>query len=448
MDKFLQTIEEYHMLEPSETVLVALSGGADSVSLLHRFAALRRERPLTLLAAHVNHGLRGEEADRDEAFCQRLCEEWEVPFFLKRVSVPGERARTGESEEECARRLRYAFLQAQAQRQGARLATAHTADDNLETILLNLVRGTGLRGLCGIPPVRGRIIRPLLFVERREVEEYCAVHGLSYVTDSTNLCNLYTRNRIRAQVTPVLKALNPSLLSVVSRMTRLLGAEESLLQEQAREGLAAARREDGLDAAVLLRLPAPLRYRALAMAAGEAGGSLASVHVPMLEGILKKGGSTDLPGAVRMTVRRGRLSVQKKEDGGFAGLPETPLAVPGRTTAGKCCIQVRKIEGNGQNIYNFLFNNALDYAKIKGTLRVRSRRPGDKLSLPRRNGSKTLKKLFQESAVSVQQRDNIPVVADEEGVVWVAGFGCDRRVMATKETVSLLLLDVREEDGL
>ena len=140
MDKFVETLEQFHMLSASETVLVALSGGADSVSLLHRFVLLRKDRKLTVLAGHVNHGLRGEEADRDEAFCRTLCEAWSVPFLSTRVNVKGEAENTGESVEECARRLRYAFLETQAEKRDALLATAHTADDNLETVLLNLTR--------------------------------------------------------------------------------------------------------------------------------------------------------------------------------------------------------------------------------------------------------------------------------------------------------------------
>ena len=448
MDKFVETLEQFHMLCASETVLVALSGGADSVSLLHRFVLLRKTRKLTVLAGHVHHGLRGDEADRDEAFCRTLCEAWSVPYFSTRVDVKGEAACTGESVEECARRLRYAFLEAQAKKHGAVLATAHTADDNLETVLLNLVRGTGLKGLCGIPPVRERIIRPLLFFERAEIEAYCKTHGLSYVTDSSNLSSEFARNQLRLSVTPVLKGLNPSLLSGISRMTRFLREEEELLETLAQNALSAAKKDEGFDAAALAKLPSPLRFRALVRLAKNAGGSIGAAHEPALTGILHGGGSTDLPGGVRMTVQRGRLTVSGKEEEEKTFLPDTALAVPGETKVGCRWICTQKMERDGQNVYNFLFYHALDYAKIKGTLRVRSRRPGDKLTLSRRNCTKSLKKLFQEANIPPKDRDAVAVVEDDEGIVWVEGFGCDRRVTATGETISLLLLDVREEDGL
>lgn len=448
MDKFVETLEQFHMLSASETVLVALSGGADSVSLLHRFVLLRNTRMLTVLAGHVNHGLRGDEADRDEAFCRTLCEAWSVPFLSTQVDVKGEAESTGESVEECARRLRYAFLEAQAEKHGAVLATAHTADDNLETVLLNLTRGTGLKGLCGIPPVRGRIIRPLLFCERTEIEAYCEAHGLSYVTDSSNLSGEFARNQLRLSVTPVLKSLNPSLLSGISRMTRFLREEEALLETLAQNALSSAKTDDGFDAAALAKLPSPLRFRALVRLAKNAGGSIGAAHEPAVTGILLGGGSTDLPGGVRMTVRRGRLTVSGREEEEKMSLPVTALAVPGETKIGGRWICTQKMEQDGQNVYNFLFYPALDYAKIKGTLRVRSRRPGDKLTLSRRNCTKSLKKLFQEANIPPKDRDAIAVVEDDEGIVWVEGFGCDRRVKATGETISLLLLDVREENSL
>lgn len=155
-----------------------------------------------------------------------------------------------------------------------------------------------------------------------------------------------------------------------------------------------------------------------------------------------------MPGGVRMMVQRGRLTVFGKEKEEKTSLPVTALAVPGETKVGRRWICTQKMEQDRQNVYNFLFYHALDYAKIKGTLRVRSRRPGDKLTLSRRNCTKSLKKLFQEAHLPPKDRDAVAVVEDDEGIVWVEGFGCDRRVKATGETISLLLLDVREEDGL
>ena len=196
-----RTIADHAMLAPGETVLLALSGGADSVALLCALRALG----YPVRAFHLNHCLRGAESDRDEAFCRALCERLGVPLTVERIDVRAQTA--GEGIEAAARRIRYERLAAAAQ--GAKIATAHTADDNLETMLFHLARGTGPKGLAGIPPVRDGVIRPLIGVERAQVEAYLAELGQDYVTDSTNLADSYTRNRIRHGVVPALRQINP-----------------------------------------------------------------------------------------------------------------------------------------------------------------------------------------------------------------------------------------------
>ena len=192
LDTVKRTISDYMMLETGENVLVALSGGADSAALLLSL----RELGYSVRAFHLNHCLRGAESDRDEAFCRRLCEKLGVELTVERVDIA---AAAGDSAvEETARRIRYARLEHAAH--GAKIAVAHNADDNLETMLFHLVRGTGAKGLTGIPPVRGRIIRPLIEVERREIEAFLRERGQDFVTDSTNADTVYTRNRLRQEV--------------------------------------------------------------------------------------------------------------------------------------------------------------------------------------------------------------------------------------------------------
>jgi len=199
LDTVKRTISDYMMLETSENVLVALSGGADSTALLLSL----RELGYPVRAFHLNHCLRGAESDRDEAFCRRLCEKLGVELTVERVDIA---AAAGDSAvEETARRIRYARLEHAAH--GAKIAVAHNADDNLETMLFHLVRGTGAKGLTGIPPVRGRIIRPLIAVERSEIEAFLRERGQDFVTDSTNADTVYTRNRLRQEVVPVLREL-------------------------------------------------------------------------------------------------------------------------------------------------------------------------------------------------------------------------------------------------
>ena len=217
------------LLPRSGVLLCAVSGGADSVYLLHKLRELAGETGYVLECAHFNHCLRGAESDRDEDFVRGLCEALGIRAHFGRGEVAAFAARMGLGEEDAARRLRYAFLEETADKIGAiAIATAHTADDNAETMLLNLARGAGLRGLCGIPERRGRIIRPMLGVTRREVEEYLAERGITHVEDSSNARDDYARNRIRHRAVPALLSVNPEFAQAAGRAAVLLRRDPEL----------------------------------------------------------------------------------------------------------------------------------------------------------------------------------------------------------------------------
>lgn len=218
------TIRRFAMLRPGERVLVALSGGADSVSLLLVLQKLGYE----VRAFHLNHCLRGAESDRDEAFCRALCAERGVPLNVGRCDIAA--LSQGKAVEETARRERYRLLEQAAE--GDKIATAHTADDNLETVLFHLVRGSGAKGVSGIPPVRGAVIRPLLFAERREIEAFLRENGQDYVTDSSNLSDDYTRNRLRHSVLPVLRGINEQAAQAALRLGEQLRQDEACLDRK------------------------------------------------------------------------------------------------------------------------------------------------------------------------------------------------------------------------
>ena len=197
-------------MEPGYTVICALSGGADSVALLYGLYLLRDRLGIRLEAAHFNHCLRGEESQRDEAFARQLCEKLEIPLAVSRAQiVPGEKGL-----ENAAREARYAFLRSLP----GKIATAHTADDNAETVLMRMVRGTGLKGLGGIPPVNGSVIRPMLTVTRLDVEDFLKEHGLPHVEDSSNAGDDFLRNRLRHHVLPLLHQENPKISENLSAM--------------------------------------------------------------------------------------------------------------------------------------------------------------------------------------------------------------------------------------
>ena len=303
--KALETIQRHQLLTPGAAVIAAVSGGADSMALLFFLDEIREEFHLTLSAAHINHGLRGEEADRDEALVRDTCRRFGIPFHVLHTDVAREAARTGEGIEACGRRLRYAFLESLDGK--ALIATAHTLDDQLETFLMHFARGAGLHGLCGIPAKRGRIIRPLIDCTRGEVEAYCAERRISYVTDSTNLSRDYVRNRVRLDIVPVLREINPNVHEAVRRCLDTLSADEMLLEQLAVQSMETVRTENGYDAARLLSQPKALRFRIIEKMLTEGGCSAPEYrHITAIERLLEQGhGSIQVSGGIAVRVWRG-----------------------------------------------------------------------------------------------------------------------------------------------
>ena len=235
------TIERYSMINKGDTVIAAVSGGADSVALLYVLYSLKNELGFSLAACHVNHNLRGEESDGDERFVRRMCRFLDIPLYVASINVNDLRQKH-DSLEECARRLRYEFFDSISR--GKLIATAHTASDNCETILINMVRGTALSGICGIPVKRDNIIRPLLYNTRGEIERYCTENSLDYVTDSTNLSDDYTRNKIRHKVVPLLREINPALFGAISRLSQSVSDDDRYLDKIAAQLMEKAHTQD------------------------------------------------------------------------------------------------------------------------------------------------------------------------------------------------------------
>lgn len=313
-------IREYDMLENAKCVCAALSGGADSVSLLRALCSLKEELGVAVCACHLNHGLRGEESDGDERFCRELCGIMGVPLYAEKIAV-SDLAQKHESLEETARKARYAFFERalahfETEFGECTLATAHNANDNAETVLLNLTRGTGLLGLCGIPPVRGlggrRVIRPLLRCTRGEIEEYLRSLGQGYVTDKTNLSEDYTRNKIRRRVLPELEEINPSVTETIGRMTRLLRADGVFLEELAQRALDEAREGRGWNAAMLAELPEPVRSRAIRGILIEGGVEPSALRIETAVSLLGERSARFNPCKDRFfTIRKGICFVEK-----------------------------------------------------------------------------------------------------------------------------------------
>lgn len=309
--KVLETVELYKMLRNGDKVIVALSGGADSVTLLHCLKALESELGIEVYACHVNHNLRGEDSDGDQAYVQSLCEKTKTPLRVFSVDVSGT-VQKHQSIEERARELRYEAFRRLSEELGAKVATAHNACDNTETVLMNMLRGTGLKGLCGIPPVRDYLIRPLIGCSRDEILGYCKENVLRYVTDITNFSTAYTRNKIRIEFIPKLLEINPSLFEAVRRMTQNLASDSEFLEGMAREALDGARLGGGVYASDRLRmLPSPILTRAVSFMLKEKGIEPSSLRINGFIGIIVKGGGKiNIEKNKFAVVRSGRAEIQ------------------------------------------------------------------------------------------------------------------------------------------
>lgn len=406
LNKLMAFIREYDMIEPGDHVICAVSGGADSVALLFGLYLLREKMDFTLEAAHFNHHLRGEESDRDEAFVRELCGRYDIPMHLGGGDVkPGKKGL-----EAAARDARYAFLRGL----GGKIATAHTADDNAETLLLHLVRGTGLKGLCGIAPVGDYLIRPMLRITREEVEAFLTEYCLDHITDSSNDTDLFLRNRLRHHVMPVLKQENPRLAENLSATALSLQGEERLLSDLA-------------DKAYTQKIPAlrqmdpALRSRCLERFLKECGVKEPQrSHITLAENVaFSNNPSARAHFTNGVTIERcyDTLRVAPME----SVLPQTQIAIPGITQLPGLrvsCVPAQQI-----------INNANTFTvTTQGKVTLRSRQPGDEMRLT--GGTKSLKKIYIDRKIPQSQRLSVPVLADERGVLGVYGIGANENRIA------------------
>lgn len=429
MDKFLskvrETIRTYRMLAPGEPVLAALSGGADSVALVLALQALG----YPVRACHLNHGLRGAEADRDEAFCRDFCQARGVPLTTRRVDAAAYARESGESIEAAARRLRYGFFAETAC--GDKTATAHNANDNLETMLFHLARGTGPKGLAGIPPARAGIVRPLIACTRAEIEAFLRAQGQAFVTDSTNLSADYTRNRIRHGVVPALLEVNARAAENAGALSARLRQDEAYLEEQARALLERASGPDGVRAAALRDAPPALRTRALRLLCARSGmplRDLSARHIAALEALLESespSAHADLPAG--FAAQREYALLRLGRETPPAAFPRPDIPAPGCGTFGEAGfrVSIRRLE-KVQVFYNSFNTFHVDCDTIDmPTCVLRTRRAGDRLRLTERGGSKTLKKLLIEKKIPSARRGSLAVLADKNGLIAVQSLGID-----------------------
>lgn len=460
INKVKETIARYSMLSGGETVLVGLSGGPDSVCLLHILSGLRGEMLLRLYAAYIDHGLRPSEVPEEIAFCKDLCKGLGIMLKIRSIDVKGYAIKNKLSKQEAARHLRYEALSEISLEVGAsRIALGHNADDQVETFFINILRGTGPRGLSGIPPVRGNIVRPLIETSRSEIERYLNDKGLNFITDSSNIRKDYLRNWLRLTIIPEFKRINPSLTDTMARMIGILREEEAYFDILVTKALMrmitrkrgsnrGSNREGSIELFLspLEAIDKVLLRRILRRAIDEIMGlrKIGFIHIEDILDLIRTGKTGDrlyLPNDVRVIKGYSTLIITKEPP---VRIGKYDLTVPGEVFIKETGIRIKaevldKVEDLGDGRYSMTF----DAERTGRHLLIRPREKGDffyPLGLGKR---KKLQDFFVDEKIPRDERDSIPLVLSGNDIIGIVGFRVDERFKVTEKTRSFLRLEVQ-----
>jgi tRNA(Ile)-lysidine synthase len=461
-DKVYRFIEEHNLFYPGEKVVVAVSGGADSVCLLYILNNLKPKLNISLHVAHLNHGLRNKESDNDARFVTRLTKKMGLPLTVRREGVAEYKKNKKCTLEEAAREKRYEFFADVVNKEDAEcVAVAHTRDDNVETILMHILRGSGISGLRGLLPVSilqfGKeklamnVVRPLLLLSRAEVEEYCDYLKIKPRVDSSNMSITFTRNRIRLELLPQLRTYNPRVDEALLRLSSIADEETRFLDEQASQLWSEIVEEYGsavsLDIKKVVHLPEIIQRQILRWAVKYLRGStkdIESLHVEdMIKFISKPAGKTlCLPQGLRLHTEHNKLILSRDdvEICPFPPMEQHILKIPGETEVPGWMVTATvlnktdsRFEGN--------FIASLDYEKTGKELLVRSRRKGDTFLPLGMSQTKSLNRFMIDAKIPRNWREHVPLVCNPEQVLWIVGWRIDERYKVTQETKKVLRLE-------
>lgn len=429
--KVRQTVEKLNLLSGAKSIAVGVSGGADSMCLLEILSKLKQEYDIILKAVHVNHNIRGDEALRDQHLVEEYCNKLGIECSVYSVDVPGLAKEMGMGEEECGRIKRYeCFSKADCDL----VATAHTLSDSIETMIFNLIRGTGVKGLCGIPPKRDNIIRPLIECTREEIEAYCRENRIPYIVDSTNLTDAYTRNFIRHNIVANFSKVNDNYFGALCDAMETLRAENDFLEKSKEELLDNAKTEDGFKASVFVSAHPAVRRRAVAyLLERHMQKDVERRHIDLVDTAIINGeGKIELAKDYYVLIKKDVVSFGYDKESAEAweclrsdGVFFTPY--------GEYSLEAASSEFCGSS-------DAIDADKIKGQLTMSSRKDGDRFYNKKRKNTKSLKKLFNEAAIPVCERNKVAILRDDENIIWVDGFGTDGKYLPDINTKKVLII--------
>jgi tRNA(ile)-lysidine synthetase len=450
LDKVIKTISQFNMIKKGDNIVIGVSGGADSVCLLDVLNSLKDDFMLNLTIVHINHNIRGEEADRDEDYVLSLAEKYGIAAKVFSYQCEEMARETGIGTEEMGRRLRYNAFNEVAGKNG-KIAVAHNINDNCETMLMNFFRGTGLKGLSGISPVRDNIIRPLISVTKAEIEQYCKERSLYYCSDSTNSEDIYTRNKMRLNVIPLLeKGFNKNLTNTMFRTSNIVRAEDEYIEKQALNAYDDCREDNhrinidrlkGYDKVIQRRI-VRIGFRDFLV-------DLHDISYDHVEGVLslaesESGRIIELPQGLRASREYDTLYFYKEDkcDKGFCYSLETDKKQ--FIKEHNFYVLLTKNKKNDKNC-RIVYTNVFDCGKINTELKLRSRQSGDRIFLKGIGGSKSIKKLFIDLKIPRSKRDDIPILAFENEVLWIKDYKTSDYYKASKETKEKLYLYITED---
>lgn len=462
IENVIQTINKYNMISKGDSIIVGVSGGPDSISLLHVLHSIRDKYSIHIHAAHLNHMLRGKESDLDTEYVKFFCSKLGIPCSVKYVDINKLSAETGMSTEEAGRKARYEFFSDLAKEIGAtKIALAHNMNDQAETILMRMMRGTGIEGLCGIKPVRDDIyIRPLIETPRSEIEKYCEENKLAPRIDSSNLEPVYMRNRIRLELIPYIKKnFNARIEYSLSQMSRLLSEDNDFLNEYVNNIYGIIVKIKGqnvmIDADLLKPYCISIKKRVIRKAILDVKGDLIGIeskHVELSLSVAEEGSTgsaVELPGGLKAVKSYNYLQIMHSDSENPCTFSYS-LCIPGGIYINETGARLdSEIIENLPEDYkkSSRFIKYFDCDKIEGTLTVRCRQEGDYIVPLGMRGRKKLKELFIDNKIPKNERENIPLVAAGSEVIWVIGHNINDNYKIINGTKRILKLEYKQSGG-
>lgn len=423
-NKVLKTVKKYNMLSNGDRVLIGVSGGADSIALLEFFVSVKEKYDLDICVAHIEHGIRGEDSVNDAEFVKNYCKKLGVNFYLKTIDAPNLAKKAKMGVEEYSRMARYDFFNTI---ECDKIATAHNLTDNIETLLFRLARGTGLKGACSIPAVRGKIIRPFIEVSSGEIRKWCNDNNIPYRVDCTNSDSAYSRNLIRLEILPLFEKLNANYQDNIENFISDVNEDYAFIDDYVKSIYPKIVKNNEIDLPKLNELDLSIKKRILIMFFDENGYSLNRIHLQSVIDITLKSGKSQIKENVFAISAKGKIRLAKFNDLNKKDEFVTKI------------LNIDEFKDKNIDFY-------CDCDKIVGNIIIRAKQAGDRIKPAGRNVSKTLKKLFNESAYPIEKRDKKIVVCDDLGIVGVIGLCADERVKVDCNTAKILTIKLPSED--